>query len=158
MIGQEQWHLWGFTGNLYLPKRGSKGIVYIQDNPEIRNGKPFMEESELIKKLEAGDPSVRGPVQLGYKTGEISSSELAEHPYILALVRGEPGAEELKRFADEHYDNLCLYSFDSVRQPLIRLSALYSSKFPLPQGGDGGGLAIQGYLGEYWACFGLGLQ
>ena len=47
--------LWGFTGTLYVPNKGT----YVQDNPEIRNGNIFMEESELIKKLEENDISVR---------------------------------------------------------------------------------------------------
>ena len=44
-------YLRGFTGSHYVPRKGA----YIQDDPQIRNGMPFMDESELVRKLEAND-------------------------------------------------------------------------------------------------------
>ena len=85
--------LWAFTGTLYTPNG-----AYVQDSPKTRNGMPFMEESELIQKLE--DPSVRF-VPFGYPIEEMSSSELAENPYVIALA-GEEGAEKLAEVADKH--------------------------------------------------------
>ena len=49
-IMKNNW-LWAFTGILYVPKEGA----YIQDNPEIKKGTPFMEKSGLVKKLEQKD-------------------------------------------------------------------------------------------------------
>ena len=112
--------LWAFTGNLYIPNKG----VYIQDNPEIRNEMPYMEESELVRKLEANDKSVRF-VPFGYQTEDMPSKELAKNPYIIALA-GEEGAEKLAEVADKHKKSPYLFSFKSVDQPLIRVSALDS--------------------------------
>ena len=78
-IMKKRW-LWAFTGTLVTP-RGE----YIQDNPETREGMPFMEESELVKKLESNDPSVR-LVPFNYKTGEMTSLELVKNPYVIALT------------------------------------------------------------------------
>ena len=116
-------YFWAFTGNLYVPNKGA----YIQDNPETRGGMPFMDESNLVKKLEADSPEVRF-VPFGYKTGEMSSSELAKNPYVLALA-GEEGAEKLAEVADKHKNKPCLFSYDSISEPLTRVSALYSYWF-----------------------------
>jgi len=117
-IMENAW-LWAFTGTLYAPQG-----AYIQDNPEIRNGMPFMEESELVKKLEANDPSVRF-VQFGYPTGDMISLELAKNDYVIALA-GKEGAEKLAQVADKHRNNPYLWSFESVENPQTRVSALYS--------------------------------
>src|SRR3989344_4475274 len=125
--------LWGFTGTLYIPNNG----VYIQDNPEVRNGMPFMEESELVKILEKNDSSVRF-VPFGFKTEEMTSLELSKNPYVIALAVKE-GAEKLAEVADKHKNkNPYLFSFDSVDQPLIRVSALDSG------GGFDRGLYVYG--------------
>ncbi|HIH17208.1 MAG TPA: hypothetical protein HA282_05120 [Nanoarchaeota archaeon] len=90
-----------FNGLLYVPNEG----VYIQDRPEIvweqmPNSDHFwhkvsMERSDLDKKLEANDPSVRF-VPFGYKMGVQSYGELASNPFVQALA-GEEGAEKLAR-------------------------------------------------------------
>ena len=112
--------LWAFTGALYTPKLG-----YIQDNPETRNGMPYMDESDLIKKLEAKDPSVR-TFNYGYKTGKMSPAELVRNEYVQALA-GEEGAEKLADVASKFKQNPYLLSFESVvDKPLTRVSALDS--------------------------------
>jgi len=118
-IMRERW-LWGFTGSLYIPQEG----VYIQDNPQIRNGMPFMEKSELVRKLEANDPSIRF-VPFGFKTEEMSSLQLATNSYVIALA-GKEGAEKLAEVADKYKNKPYLYSFQSVDEPLTRVSALGS--------------------------------
>ena len=110
--------LWAFTGTLYIPKKGA----YIQDNPEIRNGMPFMEESGLIKKLEARDSSIRF-VRFGYQVGEMNPLKLAKNPYVIGLV-GEEGAEKLAKVSDKYEDKPDLWGFESVSKPLTRVSAL----------------------------------
>ena len=117
-IMKDRW-LWVFTGALYTPKLG-----YIQDNPETRNGMPYMDESDLIKKLEAKDPSVR-TFNYGYKTGKMSPAELVRNEYVQALA-GEEGAEKLADVASKFKQNPYLYSFESVDKPLTRVSALDS--------------------------------
>ena len=112
--------LWAFTGNHYIPGKG----VYIAPDPEIRNGRPFMEESELVKRLEAHDPSVRF-VPFGFKTGEMTPNELSRNPYILALV-GEERAEKLVEIASKHKNKPYLLGVTSVDRPSTRVSALYS--------------------------------
>jgi hypothetical protein len=118
-IMKDNW-LWGFTGNLYVPNKG----VYVQDNPEVRNGMPFMDESELVEKLEAEDPSVRF-VPFGYKTENMSALDLAKNEYIIALA-GEEGADKLAQVADKHKRQPYLWSFKSVSEPTTRVSRLYS--------------------------------
>ncbi len=130
--------LWAFTGSLYT----SRG-TYVQDNPVIRDGIPYMEESELVKKLEAGDKSVRF-VRYGYPTGEMSSIELAKNAYVKALA-GEEGAEKLAEIADKRKQRPYLWSLKSVRKPETRVSALDSDK-----SFDWHGLYVYGdYRGSY---------
>ena len=116
---RDRW-LWGFTGNLYVPQEG----VYVQDNPQIRKGMPFMEKSELVRKLEVQDPSVRF-VPFGFPMGEMSPEDLATNTYVIALA-GEEGAEKLGEVATKFRNKLYLYSFTSVDEPLTRVSALNS--------------------------------
>ena len=113
-------YLRGFTGSHYVPNKGA----YIQEDPQIRNGMPFMDESELVRKLEANDPSVRF-VPFGFKVGEMTPIQLAGNKYVQALV-GEEGAEKLAEIADKHRNKPKLWSFESVDEPLTRVSALYS--------------------------------
>ncbi len=114
--------LWGFTGNLYIPNKG----VYIQDNPEIRDGRVVMDESELVAKLEADDETVRF-VPFGYETKNMSASELAKNPYLVALA-GEEGADKLAEVAGKHKKIPYLWSFKSVDRPTTRVSRLSSDE------------------------------
>lgn len=116
---KDHW-LWGFTGILYVPEKGA----YFQDDPETKGGMPFMDESELVKRLEAGDSSVRH-VPFGFKTGSQSPIELARNPFIIGLV-GQEGAGKLGEVADKHRVKPYLWSFESVGQSTTRASALGS--------------------------------
>ena len=120
-IMKDAW-LWEFTGNLYIPNKG----VYVQDDPEVRNGMPFMDESALVEKLEAEDSSVRF-VPFGYKTGHMSALELAKNSYVIALA-GEDGADKLAEVADKHKRSPYLWSFKSVSEPTTRVSGLDSGR------------------------------
>ncbi|MDP1729176.1 MAG: hypothetical protein Q8L27_03175 [archaeon] len=53
--------LWAFNGILYTPKGDGdyQNGAIIQDNPQVKNGRVSLVKSELVKKLEAGDKSVR---------------------------------------------------------------------------------------------------
>ncbi|MBI2671189.1 hypothetical protein HYX18_04415 [Candidatus Woesearchaeota archaeon] len=119
-IMKDRW-LWVFEKNLYLPGKG----VYIY--PQPKGGIPNMTESELERKLEASDPSVRF-VPFGYETGSMSSMKLSKNPYVIALA-GEEGAEKLAEVADKFEQEPCLYSYKSVNQRLEGVSALYSSRY-----------------------------
>ena len=119
-IMKDKW-LWAFIGILYIPNKGA----YIQDNPRIKNGMSCMDQNELERKLEANDPCVR-VVPFGFKTGEMSSLQLSKNEFIRAIA-GEEGAEKLAEVVADKYRNKSqLYSFDSVNEPLTRVSALYS--------------------------------
>ena len=130
-IMRQAW-LWAFTGTLYVPKEGA----FIQDDPETRDGMPFMDRESLEQKLNAKDPSVRF-VQFGYPIGEMSPLELAKNPYVVGLA-GEEGAEQLARVADKYSDKPYLWSFESVDGNVIRVSALNSGDLDrrLSVGGD----------------------
>lgn len=117
-IMEDGW-LWAFTGTLYVPGKG----VYIQDDPDIRDGKPFMEESELVKELKADGARF---VPFGFKIGSQSAFELAKNPYILGLA-GEEGAEKLAGVADKNGLKSYVLGFESVNASIIRILALSSS-------------------------------
>jgi len=117
-IIKDMW-LWGFTGILYTPK-----LIYIQDNPETRSGTPFMDESELVKKLGENDSNVK-TLQYGFKLESMTSLELAKNPFVIALA-GEEGADKLAQVADTFKIKPYLWSFKSVDKNLTRVSALGS--------------------------------
>jgi len=112
--------IWGFTGNLFVPDEG----VYIQDSPEICDGKLVMNKSDLVKKLEANDKNVRF-VPFGYKIGDQTPRELRENQYILALA-GEEGAEKLAKIANKHKDKPSLLLSDFHEGYLTGFAALTS--------------------------------
>ena len=112
--------LWAFTGQLYIPKEG----VYFQDDPKIRNEMPFMNKSDLETKLEKSDPSVRF-TPFGFKTGEMTPSELAKNTFVIAQA-GEEGADKLAEVAGKFKDNPFLLSFESVDEEVTRVSSLDS--------------------------------
>jgi len=116
----EDKYLWAFTGILYVPNKGA----YIQDDPKIRNGMPYMEESDLVKKLEENDPSVRF-VSFGYQIEYLTLKEIGKNKFIIGLA-GEEGTQKLAEVAGKHKNNPHLWSFESVDNPLIRVSIVVS--------------------------------
>lgn len=113
--------LWTFAGILY----GEEG-VYIQDNPVVEGNVVVMIESELIKKLEAKDPTVRFVPYGCYKTGEQTPKKLAENPFIQALAKKE-GAEKLGEVASKYGANPYVSCFSIVMEDLIRVVSLGTS-------------------------------
>ena len=114
--------LWCYNGILYVPNEGA----YIQDAPEIKNGRVVMDKSELLKKLEANDSSVRF-VPFGYKIGEQSIKELERNAFIIGLV-GEEGAEKLAEVSGNYKLKPHLFSFDSVDELKTRVASLVDSR------------------------------
>lgn len=110
--------LWGFNGILYVPNQGA----YIQDSPKIVNGKVAMDKSELVKKFESGDKSVRF-VPFGFKTESQKVSELAKNAFIVALA-GEEGAEKLAKVSESYRNSPYLWSFKNVDTEIARVSSL----------------------------------
>jgi len=124
-ILNDQW-FWEFTGNLYLPKSNQKinnGVI-LDLNPEIANRKLVMEKGSLIKRLKENDSSVKF-VPFGYKIGKQNSFELMKNPYIVARY-GEEGAEKIAEIASKYKENPHLWSFNSVDEELVRMSAVGS--------------------------------
>ena len=111
-IMKNKW-FWEFTRNLWV-----EDGVYVYDN---RDGK-LVDESDLIKKLEANDRSVRF-VPKGFKLGEQTSEELAKNPYIIARY-SEEGAEKLAEVAGQFSSNPYVYGLTNVRKSEQRVSAL----------------------------------
>ena len=116
--------LWGFNGILYLPKgKGDyQNGAIIQDNPKTEDGRVFLDKSELIKKLEAGDKSVRF-VPFGYKTDVQNASELAKNPFVIGLA-GEEGAEKLAELSKRYRSNPGVWSFNNVDNEIARVPSL----------------------------------
>ena len=144
-ILRDKW-LWAFTGTLYVPDKGA----YIQDNPQVKDGMPYMNQGELETKLKSNDSSVRF-VPFGFKIGEMTPIQLGKNSYVIALA-GEEGAQKLSEVADKFNKKPFLYSFDSVDKPITRVSALHSERdFDL-------GLLVDGnILGDdrYGCAFGV---
>src|SRR3989344_8025904 len=120
--------LWEFTGNLYLPKSNeeiSNGVILDLDSQNLKfeNGKLVMNKDSLIKRLKEKDPPVKF-VSFGFKTKEQSSLELSENPYIVARY-GEEGADKIAKVADKYSNKPHLWSFDSVNEEKVRMSALH---------------------------------
>ena len=116
--------LWEFTGNLYLPKSNEEvnnGVI-LEVNPKITKGKLDMNRESLIKRLQDNDGLVKF-VPFGYKTGEQNLLKFAKNPYIVARY-GKEGAEKIAAIASKYSKKPKLWSFDSVDEEKIRMSAL----------------------------------
>jgi len=115
--------LWGFNGLLYVPKEG----IYIQDRPEIRDGRVFMSQEDLVERLESNDKSVRFVEYDSFKRESQSSLELAKNPFIIALA-GEEGADKLAQVADNYKIKPFLWTIDGkdVKNLQQRVASLYS--------------------------------
>ena len=129
--------LWCSAGLHYVPNEGA----YIEKHPAIRNGLPYMEKSDLIRRLGDKDPSVRF-VPFGFKVGEMSVDELASNPLIQALAESEEQAYKVAEIAGKNNNKRpYLACFASVDEPMTRVAALGS--FWVVHGldvvGDGGG-------------------
>ncbi|MEK6936552.1 MAG: hypothetical protein AABW58_00610, partial [Nanoarchaeota archaeon] len=138
--------LWGFTRILYIPKEGA----YFKDNTEVKDEKPYLERSELVKKLEQNEPSVRF-VPFGFKLGEMTPEELRKNQFVIGLV-GEEGADKLAEVAGKHRLNPVVYGLESVENIETRVSALDSGRGAVrlvvdgyDRGYDGDGIAF-GYV------------
>ncbi len=115
---------WAFNGLLYEPQ--DKG-VYIQARPTLTKGRVIMDRNNLVKRLEAQDPSVRFVPFVDYKTGEHTPSALAENKFVQALATLE-GAEKLAKIAETYPSEPRVYALteDQVQEPTIRVAAFGS--------------------------------
>ncbi|KHO55021.1 MAG: hypothetical protein QT10_C0007G0007 [archaeon GW2011_AR19] len=121
-------YFWEFIGNLYLPKSGEKinnGVI-IEHNPKIKNGKLIMNKNSLIKRLQSKDSNVKF-VPFGFKTGEQTWQELEKNLYIIARY-GKEGAEKIAKVASKYKNKPYIFSFDSVDEEKVPMSALYRSR------------------------------
>ncbi|MFA4953290.1 MAG: hypothetical protein WC584_03635 [Candidatus Pacearchaeota archaeon] len=115
---------WEFTGNLYLPKSNEEinnGVI-LENNPQIINGRLNMNKQSLIKRLKEDDQSVKF-IPFGYKIGEQNLIELQKNSYIVARY-GEEGAQKIAEVASKYESKPKLWSFDSVGEEGVRMSAL----------------------------------
>jgi len=143
--------LTGNTGVHYVPDG-----MYVQYNPEIREGRIFMDGNELKSKLGSheerrvvfSDDRTIGFAPKGYSTGEQETySQLAGNPGIIALARGEEGAEKLVR-ASEHYRRKpYFWALDNVDSPETRFAGL--SSFDLGSRLDVGASGSEDYIARF---------
>ncbi|MDP1695576.1 MAG: hypothetical protein Q8L29_01530 [archaeon] len=111
-------YFWGFNGILYVQNEGA----YIQDLPEIKNGRVSMDKSQLVKRLEANDSSVRF-VPFGFRTEEQSLIDIAKNKFVIALA-GEGGADKLAEIAEKFSKKLYVWSFNEVQGEITNVPAL----------------------------------
>ena len=136
-ILKSRW-FWEFTGNLYIPKSNEEinnGVIIVS-NPEISEGKLNLDKSNLVKRLQEGDASLKF-VPFRFKIGEQTTSDLEKNPYIIARY-GKEGAQKIAKVASRYKKNSYLWSFNSVEEEKTRMSALDSIW------GLGGGLSVNG--------------
>lgn len=105
--------LWGFTGVLFSADKG-RGI-YIEDDPQVKEGLPIMEESDLIEKLNNKDPKIRFVPYDNKRDGmfedcQMNGYELLKNPLILGLF-GEEGAYKWAQIASPGNESIKLISY-----------------------------------------------
>tara|TARA_Y100000310_G_scaffold272474_1_gene287443 strand:- start:11139 stop:11882 length:744 start_codon:yes stop_codon:yes gene_type:complete len=86
------------TGALYVPGDGvyfQDGVEIFQDYGEIKGRVPSMNKSDLVRRLEEGDPSVRH-IPFGYKNRSMSPRDLARSEFLIGLT----GPEEAEKLAE----------------------------------------------------------
>jgi len=115
----EKW-IWGFTGLLYIPFEG----VFIEDNPRVEGNKLKMDRSNLTKRLERKDPSVRF-VELGFIINYLTDSCIDKHPLIKGLA-GEEGAAKLEQISFKYTGYSCIHSLDELKKPFAAVTSLAS--------------------------------
>ena len=119
-IMKYRWLL-AFTATLYIPNKG----VYIQDNPQIKKGRIYMDESELEKKLAANDSNIRF-IPFGFDTEHISPMQLNNNPYIIGLM-GKEGAEKLSEITTIFKQKPYLCNFNPVYEPVYGPTTMAST-------------------------------
>ena len=142
---------WGYA---FTFTRNGKEGVYVQDLPEMEDGRAIMEESDLVKKL--GSREVRGVVfsddnnirfvPYGFKTGTINIFDFSRNPLLIGLSGSEETAEKAAEIARTHISKPWIgYNLTKDDEPQTRVSWLDS----------GGGLGDRwldvggNYLGDY---------
>ncbi|MEK6844764.1 MAG: hypothetical protein AABX44_00755, partial [Nanoarchaeota archaeon] len=115
------------TGNLYLPKSNEEinnGVILDLDSQNLKfeNGKLVMNKNNLIERLKNNDKLVKF-VPFGYKTGSQNLSEFQKNLYIIERY-GKEGAEKIAEIASNYKNNPYLYSFNSIDEEKVRMSAL----------------------------------
>ncbi len=120
----------GNTGILYV----GDGL-YIQDNPELRKNKVYMDSTTLKNKLgsheENGvvfsdDKSIRF-TPYGFKTRKQEPSDLVKNRGIVSLVGGEENAEKLAKFSGHfEFKSDFFVITGGMSLPQIRVADLHS--------------------------------
>ena len=137
--------LTGNTGILYVPKG-----MYVQDNPELKDGRISMNQKVLEKRL--GKNEEKGVVfsddktirftPYNYKRKSQSSLDLSKNTGIVALVGGEENAEKLAKVSEHYKMNPYFWAMENVDSPQTRVAVLGSLGF-------GGGLYVVAGGSEY---------
>jgi len=124
--------LTGNTGILYAKKR-----MYVQDNPDMENGRISMNQKTLERKLgkheEKGvvfsdDKKIRF-VPYGFKRESQSALELSKNPGVIALVGNEENAEKLARASEHYKEKSYIWALENVDSPKTRVAGLCSDGF-----------------------------
>src|SRR3989344_6665782 len=115
---KDRW-LWAYTGTLTVPNKG----LYIQDHPPIVDGMPNISSDDLERRVEDGELRF---VPFGFKTGEMSPSDLAENPYVHALA-GQEGTEKLEQVAEKYPKTPVLWALTDTDRSQTRVSVLVSN-------------------------------
>jgi hypothetical protein len=122
----------GNTGILYIPKG-----MFVQDNPELKDGRISMNQEVLEKKL--GSHEERGVVfsndnsirftPYNFKRKSQTPLELSTNTGIIALVSGEENAEKLAKASECYRNKPDFWTLENVDSPVTKVANLGSDFF-----------------------------
>ncbi len=124
--------LYGNTGIFYAPEG-----MYIQDNPNIKNGRVSMDQKMLERKL--GKNEEKGVVfsndrtirftPYNFNTGLQSPLQLAKNTGVMALVGGEENAEKIAKASDNYKVKINFWASKPTDAPETKVAGLGSYCF-----------------------------
>jgi hypothetical protein len=128
---RDRW-ITGNTAVLYVPDG-----MFVQDNPEMKNGRILMSQKVLEGKL--GSTQEKGVVfsddrtirftPYNYARESQTPLQLSSNTGVVALVGGEENAEKPAK-ASEHYKaKPYFWALDNVDSPQVRVAGLFSGDF-----------------------------
>ena len=118
---------WGFTGVL-LTTDEEKGL-YIEDDPNVEDGIPIMDESNLIRRLKEDDPKVKFVPYKKFKLCTMSKkgSEIVKDSFVIALL-GEEGAFKWAQAVSPNNEYVNFIDYLDFEKSVLRIPMITGRK------------------------------